>query len=420
MALKGVDDGYQNPLTRSAFRTSWTIPEGGAPAYIHEARILDVNLTNWTVDCVTVFDGKRFFDIQVASPYLNPSQGEGIYVVPEAGSKCVVCIPSDGPPPFVLAFILPSEAVMDASSDQAPAGTQGGQAITKRPTDSTFSGGRARGKYGDIVMKGRDGNFVILHRGGVLQIGATELAQRICIPIGNLVTDISQNYNHFNSGGSINWGIRASSPEENPETEFKQTFRVYANDETADIRVAVGKVHQTVPEKIGEESSALDLEELNIGKDSPVVFEMVLAPGHGFETDSGTPSSDTRDAVKLKLFFDRAGGAMLRAEGAVSLRIRKKLRLRGDDNLEFFSKKDITMECEDNLRLIGKKTAEISTDGGVLTLNGGTKPVAHVGSQIMITTVVPIPINTSQGPGTILAGAVFSGSVSTGNPTIRV
>jgi len=419
MGLKGVDDSVQ-PLENNAFRTSWFTPEGAMPAYIHESRIIDVNMTNWTVDCNTVFDGKRFFDIQVASPYLNPNQGAGMYCMPEVGSKCVVCIPSDGPPPFVLAFINPPETITDATSDEAPAGTQGSQGDVSSPTDSTYAGGRPKAKLGDIILKGSDGNFVILHRGGVLQVGSTELSQRIYIPLGNLITDISQNYSHFNSGGSINWGIRASSPDDNQETEHKQAFRVYANDETADIRIAIGKVHQPVPEKPGDASSAADLAELEIGTDAPIVFEMVLAPGAGFETEAGTPSPATRDAVKLKLFFDRDGNAMFRAEGSVSLRIKKKLRIRADDTIELIGEKSMTLECKENMTISGGASLNLGTDGGVVKINGGSKPVASVGSQVLITTVVPIPIITPAGPGVISAGAVFSGSVSTGNPTILV
>ena len=405
-------------MDRSSFRNSWTISEGSAGAVIHEARILDINLVNWTVDCFTIFDQMRFFDIQVSSPYMHSNAGDGIYVMPEIGAKCLVCIPSDGPPPFVLAFIMPAEVIADAGSEQAPGGTQGGQGEVTTPTDSTFAGGRAKAKPGDIVLQGRDGNYVKLHRGGVLQIGSTELAQRIYIPLGNLVTDISQNYNHFNSGGSVNWGIRNGSPDENLETEFKQTFRVFANDEFADIRVAVGKVHQPVPEKPGEASSSIDLEQLGIGG-AQVVWELILAPG-GFETNAGTPNASARDAVKLKIFFDADGNAMMRAEGALSLRVKKKLRIRGDDDIEIFNKGNLTIECDGVLKIIGGKGLEIGTQDAAMKINGGTKAVATVGSQILITTIVPIPIQTSSGPGTILAGAVFSGSVSTGNPTILV
>ncbi len=400
-------------MDRSPFRSAWTIPEGPGMPLVHEAKILDVNMVNWTVDCVTVFDQKRFFDIQVASPYLHSNRGEGIYVVPEVGAKCLICLPSDGPPPFVLAFIMPAETLTDTASNEAPAGTESN---AQQARGSTFRGGRGKGKPGDIVLRGRDGNFVVMHRGGVLQFGATELSQRICVPLGNLVTDISQNYNHFNTGGSVNWGLRPGSPEENPETEYRHTFRAYANDEYADIRVALGKVHVPVPEPTGDTGSSTDLSALGIGDDI-TVFEFALAPG-GFDSDAGQPQ-EAQNKTKFRMFIDRAGGAMLRAEGSVSVRTKKKLRIRADEGFEVYTKESITMTADGPVRIQGK-SLELGTDGGTVSINGGTKPVAHVGSQILITTVVPIPIKTSSGEGVILSGAVFSGSVSTGNPTVKV
>ena len=409
MPLPGVNlRGEVNTLSRSSFRNSWTIPEGPAPALIHEAKVLDVNMTNWTVDCVTVFDQKRFFDIQVASPYLNASRGEGIYAVPEVGSKCLVCVPSDGPPPFVLAFIMPSETTMGVPEQEDETQVQ--------PDGSTYQGGREKGKPGDIVLRGRDGNFVILHRGGVLQFGSSELAQRICVPLDNLVTDISQNYNHFNSGGSINWGIRPGSPDDNPETEYRHTFRVYANDQFADVRVAVGKVHNPVPEPAGDDGSTVDLQQLGIGTTDITVFEFVLAPD-GFDGD-GQPQS-AQGKTRFRMFLDQQGGFMARSEGSVSLRVKKKLRIRADEGLEFFTKGSCTIEAKEGMRIQGKNL-ELGTDGGTVSINGGSKPVAHVGSQVLITTVVPVPIKTTAGEGVILAGAVFSGSISTGNPTVKV
>lgn len=414
MALLGVDDNTKNPMDRSPFRTAWTVPEGAGMPLIHEAKILDVNMVNWTVDCVTVFDQKRFFDIQVAAPYLHSNRGEGFYAVPEIGAKCVICLPSDGPPPFVLAFIMPAETLTDTSSDEAPDGTESN---AQQPRGSTFRGGRGKGKPGDVVWRGRDGNFVIMHRGGVLQFGSTELAQRICVPLGNLVTDISQNYNHFNSGGSVNWGLRPGSPDENPETEYRHTFRVYANDEFADIRAALGKVHVPVPEPSGDAGSSLDLAALGIGGSEITVFEFVLAPG-GFDSDAGQPQ-DAQNKTKFRMFIDRAGGTMLRAEGAVSFRTKKKLRIRADEGFEVFTKQAISMTAEGGIRIQGK-SLELATDGGTVSLNGGTKPVAHVGSQVLITTVVPIPVVVGGVAGVITAGAIFSGSVSTGNPTVKV
>ena len=63
---------------------------------------------------------------------------------------------------------------------------------------------------------------------------------------------------------------------------------------------------------------------------------------------------------------------------------------------------------------------KVRANGGVLKLNGGTKPVATVGSTVQIIVPPGVIITTSQGPGTILAGSIFQGIVQTGNPTILV
>lgn len=419
VALKGLYEDYFDPLQWSSFsRSSWTQPEGAIPAHVHEARIFNVNMTNWTVDVSTIFDQKVMLDLQVASPYMNANNGEGLYVVPEVGAKCLICIPSDGPPPFVLAFIMPMVTIPDTSSEEAPAGTapKGGSPSTT--SDYTYAGGRKRGKPGDIVARTRDGNFMILHRGGVAQFGASPLAQRICVPLQNLVTDISQKYNHFNSGGSINWGVQDRGNED-PDTEWRHTLRVFANDEFADLRFAMGRVQSPVPEPAGDEGEDSNNNQLGIGTDEDTVFEMVLAR-NGFETDAGEFKADPED-VKLRIFVDRAGNMMGRWEGSVNLRVKKKLRLTVDDDITIFCKKNVSIEADGSVSLTGKNGAKFGTAGGALELNGGSKPVAAVGSTVsLVTPVVPLAVATPAGPGTIVPGQPIEGIIRTGNPTILV
>jgi hypothetical protein len=419
-SLKGAYPDYPNPLQWSSFaRSSWTQPEGSLAAYIHEARIFNVNMTNWTVDVSTIFDQKVMLDLQVSSPYMNANFGEGLYVVPEVGSKCLICIPSDGPPPFVLAFIMPMVTIPDTSSEEAPAGTapQGGSPTGS--SDFTFAGGRTRGKPGDIVARTRDGNFMILHRGGVAQFGSGPLAQRICVPLQNLVTDISQKYNHFNSGGSINWGVQDRGNND-PDTEWRHTLRVFANDEFADLRFDMGRVQSPVPEPAGEEGENSNNIQLDIGTKADVVFEMVLAR-NGFETDSGEFKADAED-VKLRIFVDRDGNMMGRWEGSVNLRVKKKLRLTVDDNIDIFCKKNVSITADGSIALNGKKGASLGTGnpGGALALNAGTKPVASVGSTVSVAITIPLVITTPQGPGTIVSGQTLEGIITTGNPTVLV
>ena len=405
----------QDPLTRTSFRDSYFQPEGAVGAEVYEAVVVDYNLETWTVDCLGKFDQKRFLNVQVGTPYCHPNRGEGIYLIPEPGSKCHICIPSDGAPPYVMDFIMPMERRNQTGSEEAPQGTDGGaDPAGGHNQGMTFSGGRARPKPGDIVMRGRDGNFVILHRGGVLQIGATELSQRIFIPLQNIMTDISQNYRHHNTGGSIQWGLQSAPSENNPPTSFKQTFRLFANDEKATMRVAVGTFADIVSEpKDGYQD---DINQLELGTEEPIVCEIVVAPNE-IEAEDGSVSPDTPEASTFRYFFDRRGGCFMRAEGSIMLATKDRLRIKARGDIELISE-------EGGIRLEGSGTGRIQCGGqldissGVVAVNGGSKPVATVGSVVQVAITVPIPITTSAGAGTINAGSTLTGVVSTGNPTV--
>lgn len=418
---RNITDPQQDtrtPFERTSMRTSWTFPQGGGPAFIHEARVIDVNLVTWTVDVRSQFDQKFYPNVQVASPYLHANRGEGFYAVPEVNAKCLVCLPSDGPPPFVLAFIMPMENPEDAEGDdEAEAAAE--KAGANR--GAVFSGGRSRGKPGDMVWKGRDGNFVVLHRGGVLQIGATELAQRIYIPLGNIVTDVSQNYEHHNTCGSVNWGLSTSYTDQNPETEFRQTFRLYANDEKATVRLAVGKVHQPVAEPAGDAGESSANSALEIGREE-IAFELVVAPD-AFDAESGTFNA-AAEATRLRMFFDKNGGGFLRAEASVNIRIKKKLRLVADEGFELSTGKSFQLTADELVQVIGRKGVQITAEKGAVTMNGGSVPVAAVGSAVTVVVAQPVPITVglppAATPGFITAGATLTGFVVNGSSTILV
>lgn len=411
--LPGVGKGSVPDATqRTAFRSSWTQPEGAGVPMILEGKVVDNNTVLWTVDVVSQFDAKKFLNIQVGSPYMHSKRGEGIYAMPELGSKCHVCIPSDGCPPFVLDFIMPSEATYDGAEEG--------------PTDSTYAGGRVRAKPGDIVARGRDGNFVILHRGGVLQIGASELAQRIYIPLQNLISDISQNYRHYNTGGSENWFIATAESEENPPTIWKGTYRLLAGDARATIRIAYGPLRDDVGEP-GDGASS-DLSQLGIGS-SPIVMEVAIAPD-GFGADDGSTNGKTVDQTVLRYFFDKDGNAFMRSEGSVLLMSRNKLRVVSEDNIDIRTKKNFTLVVQGTSRIDGGKLLELT--GKVTKINGGSKPTAHVGS--LVECRVTLPLMGIVGPG-VAAGSTVTilplnpitgqpqtvkGTILSGNPTVLI
>jgi hypothetical protein len=399
-------------MDRSAFRSSFTQPEGLEGAFVIEGQIVDVNLVNWTVDVQSKFDQRRYLNIQVSSPYMHFNRGEGIHVMPDVGAKCHVCIPSDGPPPYVLDFIMPMETINGASED-APGGTDGGKGgVTQESTAASFAGGRKRAKPGDIFIRNRDGSFIVLHRGGVLQIGSTELAQRIYIPLQNTITDISQTYRHQNIGGSINWFVAPGESSSNPPTVLRNSYRLLAGDEKATVRVAFGKVSDVLRESSADTRS--DLTQLGIGSD-PIVCEVVIAPDQ-VDADTGALEEGAANASVLRYFFDKKGNILLRTEASVVVRVKKRLRVRVDEDVEVFGGKNFTMEFDGTARIQVENGLDLNCK--VIRLNGGSKAVATVGSLVTLTLNLPIQIVTSAGPGTILAGQTMTGIVTTGNPTV--
>lgn len=391
---------------KKRFRASWTFQSGLVPAQILQAKVLNVNMVNWTVDVIAQFDRYHFFDVQVGSPYMHYNNGEGLSIFPEVGAQCMVCIPSDSSPPFVMAFIMPHEVVDVAEQDTAGNGGTGSRDTNKSTSGASFAGGRPRAKPGDIWLRTRDDNFIILHRGGVLQLGATELSQRICIPLNHFMMDISQNYAHHNSGGSVVWGIQEGPASSNIPSEHTQTFRVFANTKTADVRVKAGKVTSPLIET-GDTSVQDSMDVLGIGKDI-WVYEVAVSKD-GFEAETGSVTPTGSDKMSFRFVVDRAGGTVLKAVGGLLIHSQKKLRLVGKEGVEIISMKGITMSSKEGVKIDGGPEAHLK--GSIVRLGKGSKPVATQGALVQLTfPFTPVPASA--------VPLVLYGIVTTGEPTV--
>ncbi|WP_394831782.1 hypothetical protein LVJ94_35225 [Pendulispora rubella] len=370
----------------SRFRTSFTHREGTDAPVIVQGRVVNVNLKNWTVDVCSQFDRKRYFDVQVASPYLHYLGGEGIYAVPEIGATCAICVPGDSSPPFVLTFLMPHEAV-NSSSSEAPDGTRSRGDRAQYATDATFGGGRPIPKLGDIALRTRDGNFVTLHRGGVLQLGATELAQRMFIPLQNLVTDIAENYAMHSAGGSIVWGLQDGPSVQNSPTQYVHTFRVFANEQYADIRLTVGKVESPLAEPDGGISLASG--GLGSGEGNPVIYELAVSP-RGFVGESGdAASAGSGKASVLKFVFDRAGNVFFRCAGTVTCSVKKKLVVSCAGGIALSTDGAGSIVTRDGIDIDGGTYAHLK--GGIVRLGAGVTPVARLADLVTVpVTAMPV------------------------------
>lgn len=376
---QGMKAARGGRLPRTEFRSSMTSPEGLGKTDVFMCRVINVDLVNYTVDVFSQFDQLRIPAIPISGPYLHANRGDGLSVTPEVGAKCAVCWPGDSSPPFVLAFLMTHETLPMSGDAESPLGTSERSSSNQTATSASYAGGRDRGKPGDIALRGRDGQFVVLHRGGVLQIGSTELAQRVYVPLNNLVMDMAENYAMHNSGGSIRWGIQDGEGETKLPAEYKQTFRVYANEQYADIRIAAGRVHDPVPEQ--DEDAITDLAGTGLGKTEPVVYELTLAR-NGFKTEDGALLAGTGSLVKLRFVLDRAGNTFARIDGNVGVLCKKKLRLRVKGELEIFADDSFSLSVASSAKVTVGSNLDVTA--AVIRINGGDKPFARVGDMVTV------------------------------------
>lgn len=178
-------------------------------AFVETGQVIDVDIENYTLSVVTQFTQKAMNGISFATPYQHYANGEGIYFMPEVGSLCWVCFPSDGGNPFVLAF--------------APAVEENGSLRSRKMGLNP----------GDIYLGTRDENFLILRRGGVVQIGGGPLCQRMFIPVNNIIRDFCENYGLHTPGGDLEWTVdrEETTTDGHRPTRLRLKAREFADDE---------------------------------------------------------------------------------------------------------------------------------------------------------------------------------------------
>jgi len=220
---------------------------GHNPVGIEDGRIVNVDMANFTADVKTKTSQRQLIDIQWASPYMHFTKGEGINFMPEVGSQCKVCMPSDSTP-FILCFTTTFERERQADG-QDPQTTLHPESTepSESPAEVTFRSGRPKMQQGDIHLSTRDGNSVWLHRGGVVEIGATGICKRFYIPLLNTIRDVCENYNLISLAGEMSWLVQRDDRNASGDAEatFTLASRNFAQDEFASVFLQMGHVDDT-------------------------------------------------------------------------------------------------------------------------------------------------------------------------------
>ena len=287
------------------------------PAIVETGRITNVDIERWSVDAVSEHGGKHWFDIQVSSPYFHYMNGEGAYTVPEVGALVWVCSPSTGE--FSAPFIMGFQAPHDEDNE-------------------SYRCGRQSYNPGDIVLRTRDENFIVVRRGGVVQLGATPTAQRMYIPIQNMIRDFCENYELNTFGGELIWETKRD--EETKTGDALTKFNLLAKQKSDD------------PEHIAELTIG------SHGEDEPTTMKLVIW------------SDGTKDrTAQIKLELKNDGDVVWNIEKDHEMNVTGEMRTTVEEDISTTTKKSWLLTASENVDVSASKQAVLTCDDRKVTAN---------------------------------------------------
>jgi hypothetical protein len=372
------------------FQNSPSDGPGNKPAIIETGVIANVNVRNLTADWVSQYSGKQIPDLQIMTPYLHFNNGEGFTCIPEVGAICTMCMPSDGDPPFIMGFLCGPEMEgadvdkyledklkdpgVETEEDLPASNTSnagGSTAVSTNPTDASFRGGRPILNPGDMLWQGRDENFVVLKRGGVLQLGSTQICQRAYIPLLNYIRDFCENYELNTAAGTLSWQVLRdeNNPSGDAPTELHLIAREHAQDKKASVKVSVGSLEDATKPPGGDTT----------------FIEVTIAP-EKIDADSGSVSGKPKYVIRL----DKEGNTY---------------RMQGGDCTE-------EIDGDHTLTIKGKQTVKVTGAQEVTALS--QKTVLTATHEIQGT----ISRETWTGPKSITAALLKLGSEAASEPAV--
>jgi hypothetical protein len=331
--------------------------------------VANVNPQNMTIDWVSQHSGRQIAGVQIMAPYLHYNNGEGFTVVPEVGAVCVLCWPSDDESPFVMGFLTAPEAsAVDSGSTNAqeePTGTQetalvstpkvstSGGTTQERVSDASYRSKRPVLNPGDMLWQGRDENFVVMRRGGVLQIGSTNICQRAYIPLGNYIRDFCENYELNTAAGTMSWVVHPSetTPDADAPTQFMLVAREFAQDKMASVKVSVGSL----------------IKSTHLPSDAVPFIEVVVSP------DNVNPIDGTTQSEKFILRIGRDGTTY-------TMQGDRKVEITGTDTLTVDGTQSITVTKDRELIVQGALTETIKKDHTITGNEGSAETWAKIKS----------------------------------------
>jgi hypothetical protein len=301
------------------------------PVLVEKARVLDVDMRYYLLSVATEVTRKPI-TVPFATPYQHFANGEGIYFMPEVGSVCWLCTPSDGSRAFVIAW--------------ASAMDEGDYRARKRDLNP-----------GDIYLGTRDENFILLRRGGVVQVGSGPICQRFYLPVNNTIRDFCENYEMRSIAGELSWTVDRSEKTTDGKrpARFRLSAREFANDPAPVAALEIGS-HDG---------------------DADAILTLVL-------NESGASGAKP----KITLRMTKHGEVSWTVEGLVRWTFKDAFEMRVTGNMTLHSDKTALLEGGELAKVSGaavvieSKSGQVavSAAGGVAVTNPNGGPAMTVGA----------------------------------------
>jgi hypothetical protein len=202
--------------------------EGPAEVGVYRAKVLSVNKVKYTCTVQGELDNQVIEDIPIEPIAIN-TEGGGSYWMPETNGLVWMCNPSTESTPFIM-----SGATAPKQLDEDP---------NEDPTDRRLN--RPVIGEGDFVVAQNGTGKIILRKGGIVEIGASESALRRYIPLTNLIEEFSQNWRHNNAAGLMEMICRDQDETygtERTPAEFKFNLREFCEDTFPMMDLRIGRI----------------------------------------------------------------------------------------------------------------------------------------------------------------------------------
>jgi hypothetical protein len=296
------------------------------PVRVEFGKIINVNFEKRTVDFRSEFSERFAYDIPWTSPYFDQIVGSGITFIPEPGMTALCMHISESKrKPVIIAFIGAPERKTDDD-------------------EQSYLCGQQKGNPGDILINGRDGNFLAIKRGGIVQVGSNPICQTLYFPIRNIIQNIAENYEINSFAGDLSFEVlrKEDSSEGQSKCIFEIAVREFANDEKPMVTLSIG---------------ALD-------NDNNFILEC---------RDKGGGNTKVTFTVK------KSGEITWKTEEKLTINTKQDFALQSDAKISVKSKNDLEIKSETGKVTIDGVTGEVHATGtldvkadGTLNMRGST------------------------------------------------